>query len=83
MSPTGCHALIPWDLTKLDNLTLGLGRHAARNLHKPVTSMQLATTSSGLPHGMTLSAGAGREGRLLGLSLELEEAVGWPRIQAV
>ena len=52
--------MIPWDLTKLNNLTLGLGRHAARNLHK-----------------------AGQEARLLGLSLELEEAVGWPRIQAV
>ena len=27
------------------------------------------------------AAGAGREARLLGLAYELEEAVGWPRIQ--
>jgi len=31
---------------------------------------------------MMLGAGAGREARLLGLSYELEEAAGWPRIQA-
>ena len=37
---------------------------------------------SGLPHGMMLGAGAGCKARLLGLALELEEAVGWPRIQA-
>ncbi|MDR7255617.1 amidase [Nocardioides sp. BE266] len=138
-----------WDPAKLDNLTLGLARHAARNLHKqpfsiavlrrsakmaarhraqydvtltptlatetprvghlrpdqdydeimgrlmdwvaftplqnatgePAISLPLATTAAGLPHGMMLGAGAGREGRLLGLAYELEEAVGWPRIQ--
>jgi amidase len=138
-----------FDPTRLDNLTLGLARHAARNLHKqpysiavlrrsqhlaarhrasyditltptlatetprvghlrpdqdyeeimdrlmdwvaftplqnatgePAISLPLATTASGLPQGMMLGAGAGREARLLGLAYELEEAVGWPRIQ--
>lgn len=140
-----------WDPSKLDNLTLGLARHAARNLHmqpisigvlrhsqrvaarlrssyditltptlatetprvghlrpdqdydeimsrlmdwvaftplqnatgEPAISLPLATTAAGLPQGMMLGAGAGREARLLGLAYELEEAVGWPRIQAV
>jgi amidase len=139
-----------WDPSRLDNLTLGLARHAARNLHKepisiavlrgsrkmaarhrasydvtltptlatetprvghlrpdqdydeimdrlmdwvaftplqnatgePAVSLPLATTAAGLPQGMMLAAGHGREARLLGLSYELEEAVGWPRIQA-
>ncbi len=138
-----------WDPAKLDNLTLGLARHAARNLHRqpgtiavlrasrraaarhhatydvtlsptlaaetprvghlradqsyeeimerlmdwvaftplanatgePAISLPLATTSAGLPHGMMFGAGAGREARLLGLAYELEEAVGWARIQ--
>ena len=140
-----------WDPAKLDNLTLGLARHAARNLHRqplsigvlkassrvaarhhraydvtltptlaaetprvghldpgqdydeimdrlmdwvaftplanatgePAISLPLATTAAGLPQGMMFSAGAGREARLLGLALELEEAVGWARIQDV
>ena len=139
-----------FDPTKLDNLTLGLAKHAGRNLHKqpfsiavlrasrrlaakhretydvtltptlatetprvghlrpdrdydeimgrlmdwvaftplqnatgePAISLPLATTAAGLPHGMMLGAGAGREARLLGLAYELEEAVGWPRIHA-
>jgi amidase len=139
-----------WDPSRLDNLTLGLARHAARNLHlqplsiavlhgsrrlaarhrasydvtltptlatetprvghlrpdqdydeimarlmdwvaftplqnatgEPAISLPLATTSSGLPQGMMLGAGAGREARLLGLAYELEEAVGWPLIHA-
>jgi amidase len=139
-----------FDPAKLDNLTLGLAKHAARNLHKqpfsiavlrasqrvaarhrasyditltptlatetprvghlrpdqdydeimgrlmdwvaftplqnatgePAVSLPLATTAAGLPQGMMLGAGAGREARLLGLAYELEEAVGWPRIQA-
>ncbi|GAA1928263.1 amidase [Nocardioides hwasunensis] len=138
-----------WDAGRLDNLTLGLARHAARNLHRmpisiavlrgsarvaarhrasyditltptlatetplvghlrpdqdydeimgrlmdwvaftplqnatgePAISLPLATTASGLPQGMMLGAGAGREARLLGLAHELEEAIGWPRIQ--
>ncbi len=140
-----------WDPSKLDNLTLGLAKHAARNLHKqpfsigvlrhsqrmaarhrssydvtltptlatetplvghlrpdqdyeeimsrlmewvaftplqnatgePAISLPLATTAAGLPQGMMLGAGAGREARLLALAYELEEVVGWPRIQAV
>ena len=49
---------------------------------EPAISLPLATTSEGLPQGMMLGAGAGREGRLLELALELEEASPWPRIQA-
>ncbi|MCY7401879.1 MAG: amidase [Nocardioides sp.] len=138
-----------WDPGKLDNLTRGLARHAARNLHRqpatiavlraskraaarhhatydvtltptlatetprlghfapdqtyeetmerlmdwvaftplanatgePAISLPLETTATGLPHGMMFGAGAGREARLLGLAYELEEAVGWARIQ--
>ena len=138
-----------WDPTRLDNLTLGLAKHAMRSLHRqprsiavlkasrriaarhhatydvtlsptlatetprvgrlrpdqdfdeilarlmdwvaftplanatgePAVSLPLATTASGLPQGMMLGSGAGREARLLGLAYELEEAVGWPRIQ--
>ena len=138
-----------WDPTRLDNLTLGLARQAARSLHRqprsiavlkasrrvaarhhatydvtlaptlatetprvghlrpdrdfeeilerlmdwvaftplanatgePAISLPLATTRSGLPQGMMLGSGWGREARLLQLALGLEEAVGWPRIQ--
>ncbi|MCD6638831.1 MAG: amidase [Nocardioides sp.] len=138
-----------FDVTKLDNLTLGLARHAGRNMLRqpaaiavltasrrlaarhhakydvtltptlavetprvghlradqdyevimdrlmdwvaftplqnatgePAVSLPLATTANGLPHGMMLGSGWGREARLLGLAYELEEAVGWPRIQ--
>lgn len=49
---------------------------------EPAVSLPLATTSEGLPQGMMLGAGAGREARLLELALELEEAVPWARIQA-
>ena len=49
---------------------------------EPAISLPLATTAAGLPQGMMLGAGAGREARLLGLAYELEEAVGWPRIHA-
>jgi amidase len=49
---------------------------------EPAISLPLATTAEGLPQGMMLGAGAGREARLLELSLELEEACPWPRIQA-
>ena len=48
---------------------------------EPAISLPLATTAAGLPHGMMFGAGAGREARLLGLGYELEEAVGWTRIQ--
>jgi amidase len=46
----------------------------------PAVSLPLATTSRGLPQGMMLSAGAGRESTLLELAYELEEAAPWPRI---
>jgi amidase len=49
---------------------------------EPAVSLPLATTAAGLPQGMMLGAGHGREARLLGLAYELEEAVGWPRIHA-
>ena len=44
----------------------------------PAVSLPLATTSQGLPQGMMLSAGAGRETTLLELAYELEEAAPWP-----
>jgi amidase len=43
----------------------------------PAVSLPLATTASGLPQGMMLGAGLGREAVLLGLAYELEEAVGF------
>lgn len=46
----------------------------------PAVSLPLATTAAGLPQGMMLSAGAGRESTLLELSYELEEATPWARI---
>ncbi|HEX6149799.1 amidase [Nocardioides sp.] len=48
----------------------------------PAISLPLATTASGLPQGMMLSAGIGRESTLLALAYELEEAVPWARIDA-
>lgn len=139
-----------WDPRQLDNLTVGLARHCARNLHRlplataalaatsrraarhhaaydvtltptlaaetprvghldptrdyeqvmerlmdwvaftpwqnatgePAVSLPLATTSSGLPQGMMLAAGRGREALLLGLAYELEAASPWARIHA-
>ena len=50
---------------------------------EPAVSLPLATSASGLPQGMMLGAGAGREARLLELAYELEQAAPWPRIQAV
>ena len=137
-----------WDRTRLDNLTLGLARHAGRRLHQvpgairrlrrlsqvsadfhrtydvalsptvahetplvghldptapydqiierlldwvaftpwqnatgdPAISLPLATTAAGLPQGMMLGSGAGREATLLELAYELEEAAPWPLI---
>ena len=48
----------------------------------PAVSLPLATTAAGLPQGLMLSAGAGREATLLELSYELEEAAPWARITA-
>ncbi|MBV8930106.1 MAG: amidase [Mycobacteriaceae bacterium] len=138
-----------FDRTKLDNLTLGFERHAARNWHRlpmaitrlramrrrtarlfgtydavltptladppprighfdptadyqqiidrlvdwvaftplqnatgdPAISLPLAESADGLPVGMMLSAGHGREGRLLELAYELEAARPFRRIQ--
>ena len=49
---------------------------------EPAVSLPLATTAAGLPQGMMLGAGAGREATLLELALELEEAVPFARIAA-
>ncbi len=48
----------------------------------PAISLPLATTASGLPQGMMLGAGIGREDTLLELAYELEEAAPWARIDA-
>jgi amidase len=47
----------------------------------PSVSLPLGTTASGLPHGMMLTGRHGREATLLELAYELEDAVGWARIQ--
>ena len=49
---------------------------------EPSISLPLATTAAGLPQGMMFGAGWGREGRLLELAYELEEASPWARIQS-
>ncbi|GGO72654.1 amidase [Nocardioides deserti] len=49
---------------------------------EPAVSLPLATTAEGLPQGMMLGAGAGRETLLLELALELEQAVPFARIDA-
>ena len=48
---------------------------------QPAVSLPLQTTARGLPQGMMFGAGTGREGLLLGLAYELEEAFGFARIQ--
>jgi amidase len=48
---------------------------------QPAISLPLQTTAAGLPQGMMFGAGLGREATLLGLAYELEEAVGFARIQ--
>lgn len=47
----------------------------------PAISLPLATTADGMPHGMMLAAGAGREVTLLELAYELEQARPFRRIQ--
>lgn len=138
-----------FDRGRLDNLTLGLARHAERNLHRlplataavgasrhraarhheqydvtltptlatptplvgyldptadydqvmerllewvaftpwqnatgePAISLPLATTADGLPQGMMIGSGRGREALLLGLAYELEQAAPWASIR--
>lgn len=47
---------------------------------EPAVSLPLATTAAGLPQGMMISSGRGREALLLGLAYELEEAAPFARI---
>lgn len=49
---------------------------------EPAISLPLGTTAAGLPQGMMLGAGRGREALLLELAYELEEAAPWPQIHA-
>jgi amidase len=46
----------------------------------PAISLPLTTTADGMPHGMMLAAGMGREALLLELAYELEAARPFPRI---
>ena len=46
----------------------------------PAISLPLGTCSNGVPIGVQLAAGRGRESRLLELAYELEQAVGFARI---
>jgi amidase len=47
----------------------------------PAISLPLATTAAGLPQGMMLAAGHGREAMLLELAYELEQARPWPLLR--
>ena len=47
----------------------------------PAISLPLATTAAGLPQGMMLAAGPGREALLLELAYELEQARPWPLLR--
>ena len=47
----------------------------------PAISLPLARTATGLPQGMMLAAGHGREAMLLELGFELEEARPWPLLR--
>ncbi|WP_447646963.1 amidase family protein [Nocardioides zeae] len=48
---------------------------------EPAISLPLATTADGLPLGVMLAAGRGREATLLEVAYELEEARPFARIQ--
>ncbi|MFL6154705.1 MAG: amidase [Marmoricola sp.] len=47
----------------------------------PAVSLPLGTSRNGMPIGVQLGAGRGREARLLEVAYELEQAVGFARIQ--
>jgi amidase len=47
----------------------------------PAVSLPLATTAAGLPQGMMLAAGRGREAMLFELGYELEDARPWPLLR--
>ncbi|HET6153765.1 MAG TPA: amidase [Marmoricola sp.] len=47
----------------------------------PAVSLPLGTSRNGMPVGVQIGAGAGHEARLLEVAFELEEAVGFARIQ--
>jgi len=47
----------------------------------PAISLPLASSRNGMPIGVQLATGRGRESRLLEVAYELEEAVGFARIQ--
>jgi amidase len=47
----------------------------------PAISLPVATGANGMPIGVQLGAGRGREARLLEVAYELEQAVGFARIQ--
>lgn len=49
----------------------------------PAVSLPAATDERGLPMGMQLGAASGDERTLLEIAYEVEEAVGWPRLDQV
>jgi amidase len=66
----------------IDRLTAWVSFTPWQNITgQPAISLPLQTTSAGLPQGMMFGAGLGREATLLGLAYELEEAIGFARIQ--
>jgi amidase len=69
--------------TVLDRLLTWMSFTPYQNVTgQPAISLPLATTAAGLPQGMMFGAGTGREGRLIELAYELEEASPFASIQA-
>jgi amidase len=66
----------------LDRLVQWVGFTPLQNATgAPAISLPLATTAAGLPQGMMLAAGHGREALLLELAYELEQARPWPLLR--